>query len=757
MKTNLHFVGALALLFNIYCFKSLEGQTYRIVFNSPSNLGRYWHATYSESDADTEIDLANNDGFWPNNRVGNWGSDDGLGIISQSSGNQVYVEFGKRNYFGLLPNQDVVNSIPFLVRNGNDSGGEPSNAEYWIDFAIEPPVVKDIGGNIVNNFSIIELGNEEISPMGNSFGLGNLFGTRTRLWADSTGKMSYVHGNVPTQDLFCACYFGSFTDQCKWFSDEGKGMIRYDYSLNGGKTWLKNLNYNWSGGPEDPDCTYDLPLYRWEFDFFNINDERKDSAFFPQAILLPGAQKLVFAAPVTRELNGKWGAYATGSVQPNSNQGIQSISNSNTTEQSAISQLLFSKLEDMAAFNENHVLLIDKSFDHATNEGSQAIIIGHLNSSNNFSNVSTISSLELPNGFLPQKAKLALMEGSSIGYLAVLAQNLNQANGLVSMFIYKTINEGFSWQLLPGPDLTSLATILGIDSILLGGDFDFDIDSENKLHLLVNIGNSTDYADLPDWAQNEFQIVDLKFNQSTEVWSHFIINDSPNSIRIGPYGSGPNQRFDSNRLQISKNEDKSKIFFVWVDSEESDDISIPNVYARAYNVQTNKWTEKTNFTSGTSMANKIHFLDVSSKSILSDGQLFTPAAYSDIENSSSYNINSDNGLILHRFLNLIEFQDSEYTINDFETVISDHGLAQSMNFVYFDRMENNLVVNGLREEALVEFSLFDLSGRQILMNTKTPLASKQLIINASELSNGLYYIKLQESGVTKVLKVAINR
>lgn len=127
-------------------------------------------------------------------------------------------------------------------------------------------------------------------------------------------------------------------------------------------------------------------------------------------------------------------------------------------------------------------------------------------------------------------------------------------------------------------------------------DADLTVDADGNPHLLVVIGNGSEYSMEPA----TYDVWDITYDASANAgcqWKGYHLADI-NTFR-GTFSSGATPQTEDNRPMISRSEDGTKLFFFWLESDIdftlSPDNDVPNLFGRAINIDNGTMTGIKNF------------------------------------------------------------------------------------------------------------------------------------------------------------------
>ena len=180
------------------------------------------------------------------------------------------------------------------------------------------------------------------------------------------------------------------------------------------------------------------------------------------------------------------------------------------------------------------------------------------------------------------------------GWVCLLTHVTPGASGFTFYPVfYKTTDGGVTWS---GPEQVDLMQFPCISSNIAQGniataafDLSMTVDVNGDPHAFMAVGNGNNAYAI--FFANWTAMVDL--TRSNGLWNPIILDEVWRGR--GTWGTAPNQVTLDMGPQAAHSPDGSKVFFTWVDADSSviqatADQS-PNLYAKAYDVNTHLWTD----------------------------------------------------------------------------------------------------------------------------------------------------------------------
>ncbi len=248
--------------------------------------------------------------------------------------------------------------------------------------------------------------------------------------------------------------------------------------------------------------------------------------------------------------------------------------------------------------------------------------------------------------------------------------------------VYKTTDAGTTWTQLPPFNFSGIPIIA--DKLLnttSGGapkawftqnkGFDVAVDANGQLHVFCTVLSA--FSNHPDslgytrsYATNApsktFYMYD-SYTTSNGTWDAVLVDSlmTDNSQDFSPFTDefAASIEIDA-RLQMSRTDNGSKLFFFWLDSDPNINNQVennqPNIFGKAFDVNTGQWTVTKQFTSD----NTNYYMYVSNLAIQSGNTYKVPVTVS-LPIGWPNNVSTIDP-VKHYFVNGIEFDQSEFTV-----------------------------------------------------------------------------------------------
>jgi hypothetical protein len=344
--------------------------------------------------------------------------------------------------------------------------------------------------------------------------------------------------------------------------------------------------------------------------------------------------------------------------------------------------------------------------------------------------------------------------------------------------VYKTTDAGTTWTLLPSFNFSNVPAIAAtLDSSWISQDdaftgpkkawfsqdkgYDCAVDENGNLHIFCTIASgftnhpdSLGYTLTPGAAATvkTFYMFDSYTTGST--WDAVLIDslNNDNATDYSPFTDDAGQFTIDARLQMSRSDDGSKLFYFWLDSEpdlnEALENSKPNIFGKGYDVTNQKWTYTKKFTDD----GENYFMYVSNISLQTGTLYQIPATVSlplDWPNDG-YLLNP----MKHYFVSGLEFDQADF-VN-----IKNIGNAESFNVSgnipnpFNQQTSFNI---SLTEAAHVTVDIINTLGTAVATMDKGNLVagSHNIVIDGTDLASGLYFytVKAGNKSVTRKMMV----
>lgn len=195
---------------------------------------------------------------------------------------------------------------------------------------------------------------------------------------------------------------------------------------------------------------------------------------------------------------------------------------------------------------------------------------------------------------------------------------------------YKTTNGGTSWS---GPTSVDLGQFPCISANIQTGnvasaafDLDLAVDVNGNPHALMAAcnGNNAYAVFFTQW----HAMIDV--TMSDGVWNAVVLRNVYRGR--GTWGTAPNAVTQDMEPQVARSADGSKVFFTWTDADSLVPLATadqsPNLYGKAYDVVTRKWTNHYDFTScNTTWNGKLYFPKMAETVLSNTGNYKLPIVF----------------------------------------------------------------------------------------------------------------------------------
>ena len=366
-------------------------------------------------------------------------------------------------------------------------------------------------------------------------------------------------------------------------------------------------------------------------------------------------------------------------------------------------------------------------------------------------------------------------KAGTIGYVifnGVEASATGSAAGYAPI-VYKSTDAGLTWNKLPLFDFSSIPAIAptlrnttgaGAPKAWFSQDKGYDaaVDENGNLHIFstVSSGFSNDpdslgytYAYDVSSQVKTFYMFDTYTTGST--WDAILVDslNTDNALDFSPFTDETNAPFEiDSRMQMSRSDDGSKLFFFWLDSDadinEQVENSKPNIFGKGYDVTNQKWTYTKKFTED----NQNYFLYISNIALQTGTNYKIPATVS-LPVDWPNDVNLINPM-RHYFVNGLEFDQTEF--------VNIRNIAKADGFEVGGNMPNpfNLQTSfsiSLTETAHVTVDVINTLGTTVASFDKGKLVAgaHKVVIDGTDLASGLYFytVKAGNKSVTKKMMV----
>lgn len=345
--------------------------------------------------------------------------------------------------------------------------------------------------------------------------------------------------------------------------------------------------------------------------------------------------------------------------------------------------------------------------------------------------------------------------------------------------VYKTTDAGATWNKLPNFNFSTLPAIAAtLDPTWISADNDFTgppkawftqdkgydcaVDENGNLHIfcVVNSGftnhpDSLGYTFTPAVTSpvKTFYMFDTYTTGTT--WDATLV-DSLNTDNAEDFSPFTDENFApfaiDARMQMSRSDDGSKLFFFWVDSEadvnEQVENSKPNIFGKGYDVTNQKWTLTKKFTED----NQNYFMYISNIS-LQTGTLYKIPATISLPIDWPNDVNLINPM-RHFFVEGLEFDQADFV--NVKSLGKAEGFDVTNNVPNPFNQQTTFNIS-LTENANVTVDVINTLGTTVATFDKGNLmaGSHKIVIDGSDLASGLYFytVKAGNKSVTRKMMV----
>jgi len=536
-------------------------------------------------------------------------------------------------------------------------------------------------------------------------------------------------------------------------SGANSGYIQYTFTTNNGTSW-DSMYYSNNG----------VNLYR-----------------YPSGTIANPASNTSIANAVAASAGpytdgAGWEGYYWNSTQMNN-------SNSTTSDMawggSGVANLSFPRI-DIASYDNGTVWLTGGLYadDDGTTAAAQgfrgaALIKGTL--SGNTVNFTVFDSLK-PNfhqdgtgaNDVYTMTHLAFSQDGQTGYAVFFGVDAAASTPTTMTFlpiVYKSTDAGTTWVRQPLVDFSTYPVIMNNTAQGTGtlkpwfsqaNGSDVTVDMNGNLHIVCTIeGGFSDHPDSLSYYgvrnDNKHFIYDVYGDGATwNVWlidsimtnpsdANSIFFDSQNNVQVGNDG----------RVQVSRTQTGSHLFYYWADSDPTianSENAFPDHFGKAVSLSGGPvWTARKQFTQASDFY--FHF---NSNITLSSGNTFSTPTTSSIDRNGSHDVVS---IFDHYYYSDVTWQTSEFTIGVQEQVTPFGAVSLFPN----PADEHANLSLELSKADAVTVSIINTLGQQVNSFTSELPAGKSLInLNTSNLQSGVYFVNIA-SGHSKVThKLVVN-
>lgn len=364
-------------------------------------------------------------------------------------------------------------------------------------------------------------------------------------------------------------------------------------------------------------------------------------------------------------------------------------------------------------------------------------------------------------------------KAGDIGYVifnGVEATATGSAAGYAPI-VYKTTDAGTTWNVLPLFDFSTLPAISATLSnttnaeapkawFSQGKGFDAAVDENGELHIFCNVASG--YSNHPDSLGytyspaltsqvKTFYMFDTYTTGST--WGSTLVDslNTDDALDFSPFTDEAGAQFQIDaRMQMSRSDDGSKLFFFWLDStpdlNEQVENGKPNIFGKGYDVTNQKWTYTKKFTDD----DQNYFMYISNIALQSGtnykiaGTVSLPAAWP-----------NDGNLInpmTHYFVSGLEFDQADFV--GVKSISKSNGFEVTTNVPNpFDAQTSFNV--SLTESSNVTVDIVNMLGAKVASFNKGNFAAgtHRVVIDGTDLTSGLYFYTVNAGGQSVTRKM----
>jgi len=196
------------------------------------------------------------------------------------------------------------------------------------------------------------------------------------------------------------------------------------------------------------------------------------------------------------------------------------------------------------------------------------------------------------------------------------------------------------------------------------------------------------------------------------------------------------------RMQCSRSEDGTKIFFTWVEDDDGLEIIFPDVMAVGYDIESNLYTAPKNLTVNTN-SEEYAFWPTLAPVVISDGECFDYELPIVIAEPAG----DEADPLQYYYLRGVGFDQADFSIS-----IGLEEVEAGLEFdIYPNPSTDFISIRGIANR-MVDITVFDLQGRFI--ESKTNVSSNNRF-DVSQLNTGIYLIQVESEGITSSRKLVV--
>ncbi len=345
----------------------------------------------------------------------------------------------------------------------------------------------------------------------------------------------------------------------------------------------------------------------------------------------------------------------------------------------------------------------------------------------------------------------AWSQDGSIGYMWIIGVDSLDPNMATVPIIFKSTDKGNSWTAMPYFDFTTNTTIMShlndwwqfnlgytgtprVNFIDWYSGSDAVVDANGDLHIFTLVGCGFGITKDPDslgyiYVYEPKIIYDVYTTPTGwDAWVVDTILTKYVPAAQSGFGSGNDAVGWDHRIQACRTNDGTKLFCVWNDSDTTftDMVSIPDVLARGYDINTGYKTPVINFTANTNFDGDNYFMYVADRVIVQGNDYIIPVVTADIGSTPD-------DPPTYELLTGITFNETDFT-SGIKTYSDDNAIVYQ-NYPNPFKEFTNIDIN-LKKTANVNISVRNMMGQEVMY------------INAGNLTTGTHTLKIDGRNLT---------
>ncbi len=366
----------------------------------------------------------------------------------------------------------------------------------------------------------------------------------------------------------------------------------------------------------------------------------------------------------------------------------------------------------------------------------------------------------------------------TIGYVWTIGRDSSLDVRSYQPIVWKSINSGSTWSKMPVYDFSNLSVITDYLQPMKGVSPDQSrpnfsstmegvVDANGNLHLIALVKASS--SDNIDSLGYSYYVANSSL--SNPIFDVYTTSAGWNARHLGDiytiavpaaesgYGSGTNAIGWDSRLQAAKSADGTKIFASWADTDTTMAPTgasnlllnmFPDIYAVGWDVVSNKQTETTNFTIGTSLYGDCYFHYMSDLVFTDNGTYTLPITEIDKDNDPG-------APITHNYIKGISFVDADFITNSGFNSTVNNQISVSQNRPNPFTTNTQIDVN-LDKASNLSIEVINITGQKVYeMNYGTKNSGTHTLnLNAGNLANGVYFYTVRAGKTTVTKKMIVN-